>query len=164
MKKMMRFVKGKRKEGSRDGDQRSESSLGSRSSLAMPMSASTSALNIQGNLRFLSDVSMFSPSGSQSPSISLSKAPMRLLQSSWSLNQEDESIIDPNSTKLHSAAAKGQMDKIVKHLKKTDVNSQDSGARTPLHLAASGGHSRAVHQLLDSGAHVDCQVGVTNCS
>lgn len=140
MKKMMRFVKGKRREGSRDGDQRSESSLGSRSSLAM--SASTSALNIQG---------------SQSPSISLSKAPMRLLQSSWSLNQEDESLIDPNSTKLHLAAAKGQLDKIVKHLKKTDVNSQDSGARTALHLAASGGHSRAVHQLLDSGARVDGQ-------
>ena len=55
MKKMMRFVKGKRKEGSRDGDQRSETSLGSRSSLAMPMSASTSALNIQGNLRFPRD-------------------------------------------------------------------------------------------------------------
>ena len=48
MKKMMRFVKGKRKEGSREGDQRSESSFGSRSSLAM--SASTSALNIHGNL------------------------------------------------------------------------------------------------------------------
>ena len=48
MKKMMRFVKGKRKEGSRDGDQRSESSFGSRSSLAV--SASTSALNIQGKL------------------------------------------------------------------------------------------------------------------
>ena len=48
MKKMMRFVKGKKKESSRDGDQRSESSFGSRSSLAM--SASTSALNIQGKL------------------------------------------------------------------------------------------------------------------
>ena len=48
MKKMMRFVKGKKKENSRDGDQRSESSFGSRSSLAM--SASTSALNIQGKL------------------------------------------------------------------------------------------------------------------
>ena len=54
MKKMMRFVKGKKKESSRDGDQRSESSFGSRSSLAM--TASTSALNIQGNLRFLRDV------------------------------------------------------------------------------------------------------------
>ena len=46
MKKMMRFVKGKRKEGSRDEDQKSESSFASRSSLAI--SSSASAINIQG--------------------------------------------------------------------------------------------------------------------
>ena len=89
--------------------------------------------------------------------MSLSKAPMRLLQSSWSLSQEDESLIDPHSTKLHVAAARGQQDKIAKHLKKTDVNSQDSAARTPLHLAASGGHSLAVNLLLDSGARVEAE-------
>ena len=96
MKKMMKLVKGKGKEG--ETDRRSISSFGSRTSVAQ-MTA-----------------------GSVSPSVSLSKAPMRLLQSSWSLSQEDDSLIDPQSTKLHQAAAKGNTEKVLKHLKKTEVN------------------------------------------
>lgn len=82
---------------------------------------------------------------------------MRLLQSSWSISQEEESLIDPQSSKLHQAACTGNLEKIAKHLKKVDVNSCDSCAKTPLHLAAGGGHSRAVMMLLDHGAVIDCQ-------
>ena len=139
MKKMMRFVKGKRKEGG-DSDRRSESSFGSRSSLAAGAGPSHQSVSVAG-----------------SPAVSLSHAPMRLLQSSWSISQEDDSLIDPQSTKLHQAAAKGNTEKVLKHLKKTDVNSVDGLTRTPLHLAAAGGHQAAVASLLEAGASLDAQ-------
>ena len=120
MKKMMRFVKGKRKEAG-DSDRRSESSFGSRSSLAAEAGPSHQSVSVTG-----------------SPALSLSHAP-RLLQSSWSISQEDDSLIDPQSTKLHQAAAKGNTEKVLKHLKKTDVNSVDGWTRTPLHLVLRRG-------------------------
>ena len=138
MKKMMRFVKGKRKEGG-DSDRRSESSFGSRSSLAAGAGPSHQSVSVTG-----------------SPAVSLSHAP-RLLQSSWSISQEDDSMIDPQSTKLHQAAAKGNTEKVLKHLKKTEVNSVDGWTRTPLHLAAAGGHQAAVASLLEAGASLNVQ-------
>lgn len=100
---------------------------------------------------------MILPLASSSPSISLSNAPMRLLQSSWSLSQEDESLIDPQMTKLHHAASKGNIDKLTKHMKKTEINVVDSFGRTALHLTAGGGHTRAVGLLLSSGANAGIQ-------
>ena len=133
---MMRFVKGKGR-GDGESDRRSISSFGSKSSVAM----SASNFNLS----------------SVSPSMSLSKAPVRLLQSSWSLSQEDESVVDPTSTKLHQAAGRGAEEKVVKHLKKTDVNSVDGKGRTPLHLSCAAGQLRVTRRLVEAGAELDVQ-------
>ena len=119
MKKMMRFVKGKGKD--KESDRKSVSSFGSRSSLAM----STSQLNTTGLSR------------SSSP-MSLSKAPLRLIQSSSNLHLDESNhsissyrmdTSDSTVTKLHAAAWRGDLDKLRKHLKKTDINSADSQGR-----------------------------------
>ena len=127
----MKFVKGRGKEG--ESDRRSISSFGSRTSVAQ-MTA-----------------------GSVSPSVSLSKAPMRLLQSSWSLSQEDGSLVDPNTSKLHLAAGAGKEEKVLKYLKKLDVNVLDGQGRTPLHLSCAGGHLRVSRLLAEAGARLDLQ-------
>ena len=133
MKKMMKFVKGKGREGE-SGERRSLSSYGSRTSVAQLTA------------------------GSVSPSVSLSKAPMRLLQSSWSLSQEEQSLLDPNTTKLHLAAGAGKEEKVVKYLKKKlDVNAADGSGRTPLHLSCGGSWLRVSRLLVEGGALLDSQ-------
>ena len=82
---------------------------------------------------------------------------MRLLQSSWSLTPEEESVLDPGTTKLHQAARGGREEKVVKYLKKTDVNSVDSVGRTPLHLSCGAGEARVSRRLLEAGAEIDVQ-------
>ena len=44
------------------------------------------------------------------------------------------------------------LEKVFKFKKKFNVNSFDADFRTPLHLAAAGGHSLIVKFLLDQGA------------
>merc|ERR1712123_62821 len=67
--------------------------------------------------------------------MSLSKAPLRLLQSSSNLHLDESAqsvssyrmdSSDSTVTKLHSAAWRGDLDKLKKHLKKTDINCADS--------------------------------------
>ena len=134
---MMRFVKGKGKD--KDSDKKSVSSFGSRSSLAM----STSQLNNAGkdnihDVFFMTySFSWLGLSRSSSP-MSLSKAPLRLLQSSSNLHLDESSqsissykmdTHDSTVSKLHTAAWRGDLDKLKKHLKKMDINSVDSHGR-----------------------------------
>ena len=76
-------------------------------------------------------------SRSSSP-MSLSKAPLRLLQSSSNLHLDESAqsvssyrmdSSDSTVTKLHSAAWRGDLDKLKKHLKKNDINCADSQGR-----------------------------------
>ena len=79
---------------------------------------------------------------------------MRLFQSNWSLNRSEG---DDHFSKLHQAASQGNVDKILKHVKKIDVNQVDDAGRTPLNIAAREGHLRAVAALLDHGADPNIQ-------
>jgi len=135
MKKVMRLMKGKGKEKEGEGrDRRSLSSLGSRSSNPLPTVP-------------------------PSP-MSLSRAPLRLLQSSSSLSSSYASTFlesgDPQSNKLHAAAARGDLEKVKKHLKKNDVNSVDGQGRSPLHLAAAAGHLPCLYHLVAHAAFINC--------
>ena len=161
----MRFVKGKGKD--KDSDKKSVSSFGSRSSLAM----STSQLNNAGKEDIIGcfDFVCIHWSGlsrSSSP-MSLSKAPLRLLQSSSNLHVDESSqsissykmdTSDSTVTKLHSAAWRGDLEKLKKHLKKnSDINCVDSQGRSALHLAAAGGHLNTLYHIVANAGNINAQ-------
>lgn len=62
---------------------------------------------------------------------------------------------DKSMTKLHKGAWQGNIDKVKLCLKKCDINAIDEFDRTPLHLAASQGHTNIVCFLLNNKAIPD---------
>lgn len=62
---------------------------------------------------------------------------------------------DKSVTKLHKAAWQGNLEKVKLNLKKFDINIVDEYNRTPLHLAASQGHTNIVRFLLNNRAILD---------
>lgn len=62
---------------------------------------------------------------------------------------------DKSVTKLHKAAWQGNLEKVKLNLKKFDINIVDEYNRTPLHLAASQGHTNIVRFLLNNRAIID---------
>lgn len=62
---------------------------------------------------------------------------------------------DKSVTKLHKAAWQGNLEKVKLNLKKFDINIVDEYNRTPLHLAASQGHTNVVRFLLNNRAILD---------
>ncbi|XP_053575171.1 ankyrin repeat domain-containing protein 26-like [Bombina bombina] len=57
---------------------------------------------------------------------------------------------DKDLSKLHRAAASGDVSKIKQLLRKQDINQLDKENRTPLHLACANGHPDAVSVLVES--------------
>ena len=155
MKKMIKFVKGRRDGDEVKDERRSNSSLGSRSSPA-PSSAlqsSSSLSNVGGktNLDHLDSLAL--TPGGRSPSTSSSVNRLRIFKSNWSLSQAEEG----DSTKLHQAASAGHVEKISKRLKTIDVDHVDAGGRTALHVSSGAGHLRAVTVLLENQADANLQ-------
>ena len=98
--------------------------------------------------------------------MSLSKAPLRLLQSSSNLHLDESAhslssykmdTSDSTMTKLHSAAWRGDLDKLKKQLKKTDINCADGEGRTALHLAAAGGHLNTLYHIVANAGSINAQ-------
>lgn len=67
----------------------------------------------------------------------------------------DVSGRDKSVTKLHKASWQGNLEKVKLSLKKFDINIVDEYNRTPLHLAASQGHTSIVRFLLNNRAILD---------
>ena len=96
----------------------------------------------------------------------MARAPLRLLQSSSSLNFDETAqsissykldVSDSTVTKMHSAAWRGDLDKLKKHLKKHDVNALDGQGRSALHLAAAGGHLSTLYHIVANAGSINAQ-------
>ncbi|KAM5172267.1 ankyrin repeat domain-containing protein 26 [Mantella aurantiaca] len=64
-------------------------------------------------------------------------------------------VKDKDLSKLHRAAASGDVTKIRQLLHKQDINQLDKENRTPLHLACANGHLDAVRLLVESKAKLN---------
>ena len=70
-------------------------------------------------------------------------------QKSW---DDVGALRDPFGFTLHTAVCSGDVEWVKRSLRRGNANATDKLGRTPLHLAAEGGHKAIIELLLQAGA------------